>query len=536
MSILDSIAGMFRGAEPVARTEPTPISAGFHGDTIYDAASSKNGMRNWNPSMGSADSDFNYEADVIRGRARDADRNQPLGNATVSTMVYNVVGKGLTPIPDPNYRALGKSKEWADEWKIIVQAEAESYFNSTDVDATGMDDFGHMTAQVFQSDLVNGGIIEIPLWREDIAPHRATDYRTTMQLVEIDRLCNPNDEMDSEFMRKGVEIDKNGEPVAYHILKTHPGDIFLGSTAFNREWERIPAWTPWGRQRVLHVFNRERVGANRGEPLLSGVLSEYKDIDTAMKAELDAVVANAFVALVAESPIPGDMIKEIFGTVDNYMALRGQFKARPKPGMIAGLFPGDKLSSFTSSRPNVNFGPFIDYLARGSAAATGQPLEMVRREYAKMNYSSMRGMMVDAARTYSTFGSRLKRRHCTPIYQLWFEDAVDLGRVPDVDLNGLYENWSAWTGVDWMGEGEGWVDPVKEADAAHNRVVYGFSSLKDENASKGKDWRKVADQRATERDYYVNVLKMNYPGDEAPTVAPIVQVPEAVEEEENANV
>jgi len=47
--------------------------------------------------------------------------------------------------------------------------------------------------------------------------------------------------------------------------------------------------------------------------------------------------------------------------------------------------------------------------------------------------------------------------------------------------------------------GRGWIDPVKEAQAAQLRMEIGISTLEDECAEQGKDWEEVLEQRAREK-------------------------------------
>ncbi|MBE7732164.1 phage portal protein [Devosia faecipullorum] len=512
-----------------ARGNPIQRHAGFGGDSQYDAASFKGELKNWSPFPGSADTDILPELGDIISRARDADRNQPVAKATISTMVQQVVGDGLRVVPTPNYRALGKTKEWADDWAQAVQSEADAYFGSTDCDLAGIEDFSSMTALVFQSTLMNGGTLALPHWRARSAPHRMTEYRTAFRLVEIDRLENPNGMMDTEFQRGGIDFDEDGEPIGYNILRHHPGDAIMG---FTREWDHVPAWTEWGRQRVVHVFSRDRIDQHRGVPVLATVLPDLKVADDYKSAELHAAVANALVALVAESPMGPEFIRDLFGDAETYLQMRAKNSPKFKSGMMAALFPGDKLAGFTPARPNANYGGFMESVLRPVSAASGMPLELVMRNFTTMNYSSLRGMMVEVKRAASTMRSWLTRRWCNPAYALWFEEAVDRGRVPDCTLDDLYENWSAWTKSRWLGSGSGWVDPNKEADAAHYRVAYGLGTLESECADQGENWRDIADQQATERKYYAS-RGMAYPGD-ANVGKPAPALKQADEEKTNA--
>jgi capsid protein len=50
----------------------------------------------------------------------------------------------------------------------------------------------------------------------------------------------------------------------------------------------------------------------------------------------------------------------------------------------------------------------------------------------------------------------------------------------------------------WIGPGRGWIDPVKEAEAAQIRMASMISTLEAECAEQGLDWNDVAEQRALE--------------------------------------
>jgi capsid protein len=50
----------------------------------------------------------------------------------------------------------------------------------------------------------------------------------------------------------------------------------------------------------------------------------------------------------------------------------------------------------------------------------------------------------------------------------------------------------------WIGPGRGWIDPVKEAQAAQIRLGTMISTLELECAEQGLDWNEVQEQRALE--------------------------------------
>ena len=61
---------------------------------------------------------------------------------------------------------------------------------------------------------------------------------TCVQVLDSDRLSNPNGVADDDFIRGGVEKDRYNAPIAYHFRNAHPGDV-LGSTSKSMTWERV---------------------------------------------------------------------------------------------------------------------------------------------------------------------------------------------------------------------------------------------------------------------------------------------------------
>jgi lambda family phage portal protein len=483
------------------------IQRGAYGDTQHAAASYDVELRGWSPAPGSADADNNYELYDIIPRARDRHRNDGLARGAVTTPVTAVVGAGLRCIPTPDYRALGKDKKWADEWAATVQSKIESVFNSTDIDASRHDDMGGLTALAMTQMMNNGGVIALPVWIED----GYTPYATSIHMIEIDRLSNPMGYPDTADRRGGIEIDEYGAPQAYWIRKAHPGDQYLyGFSAWN--WERIPAFTTWGRRRVIHFYKKERVGQNRGVPFISPVMGEFKVMNDATQSELNAAAANAIITYFVESQTDVEGLKTMFGSYENYLTARSKFQGKLKNKAIMPLFPGDKIQPGFTNRPNQNFGAFFDVIAKNISAGTGVPVEMIRKDFSRMNYSSARAMILEAWRDYQLMRAQLKKGWMQPVYELVFEELVDKGEIPDCSLEDYDRNRYAWTRMRVVGPGMGWVDPVKEAEAAHLRMTTGLSTLESECAEQGKDWREVLDQLKTERSYCAE-LGIPHPAD-----------------------
>lgn len=469
------------------------------GDSTWNAASFGRELKNWRSSSGSADSDNLYEKDLIAERSRDLSRNEPVADAIYSAHAMPTVGSGLRPIPDPDYVALGWTKEQSDKWRRKVKSLMRAYFDSTDADITGQNTFGFMTHQVLVSQMMNGGVVILPMYLE--SPQRSTKLGTTFQLVEIDQLSNPLGMPDTHHLRGGVEFGDYQRPVALHIQDQHPGDSFMLAGG-PPTWTRVPMYTEWGRRQALHVYDPKRIGQSHGIALLAAFMPEFHVLSEYKKAELSATMNNALVAAFVKSNMSSEQIAGMFDSPKDYMEYREKHSPKLEAGATIHMALGDELSAFLPGRPNANYTAFVETVLRQGLASVGLPLESGLRDFSKTNYSSARAALMEAWRVFSTQRQWLVNRFCQPVYELVFEEMVELGMIDDVDHDFLYDNWAALTRAKWIGPGRGWIDETKEADAAGLRMRNRISNLEVECANQGVDWEENLEQLITERNRF----------------------------------
>lgn len=454
-------------------------------------------LASWYPQMGSADSDTLSELPILVSRTRDLVRNNGIASGGVQTLADNVVGTGLRMQATPNIKALGMTAEEGAEWSRDTESKWRAYASSTACDARRRSNFPELSTLAFKSAVSNSDFLALPIWE----PEPLDKYATRFWLIESDRLCNPNGMPDSATLRCGHEINRFGRTLAYHIRKAHPGDVYVGGSLAG-EWERIPAVTPWGRRRVIYGAQLDRPEATRGKPLFSAVITQFKQLDRYAGAELDAAVTNAMIAAFVESPMEFSDLQEMLGgdatQVKSYMEHRAKpsARARLKSGAIIPLYPGEKITAFNPGRPATAFGGYMEAVLRHIAAGLNLPYELLLKDFSKTNYSSARAALLEAWRYFRSMRAWFASAWAQPCYELWLEEAVSKG---EVIAPGFYENRDAWCCARWIGAGRGWVDPVKEVQAAVLRIEKGLSTYEAECAEQGTDWEEVFQQQARER-------------------------------------
>jgi lambda family phage portal protein len=457
--------------------------------------------RDWFTSRGSADADTLTDITTLRPRSRDLVRNAPIATGAVNTVVQNAVGTGLALQPTPDIEVLGWTEDQGHEWSRHVGHEFEMWADSPDCDITRTQNFYEVQRLVFRSMLESGDVLAIIPMR----PLPFGVYKTCFQIIEADRLHSPfgdgqlaKDPSNKEFVTTnrvwgGVEVDATGAPVAYDILKSHPGSISFSSNGGFTAYDRVPAFgAKTGRRNVLHIFDRLRPDQNRGVPYLAPVMEIIKQLDRYTEAEaMRAVVSALFTVFIKSdngdqgfsgvtgSPVQSDEVE--LGT-----------------GKVVGLAPGEEVQFPAPNSPNSGFDPFVMSILRQIGVALELPFEILIKHFTA-SYSAARAAMLEAWKFFKSRRAFLATRFCQPVFEAWMDEAVAIGRI---EAPGYFSDpimRRAYLRAEWVGDAPGQIDPGKEADAAVTRIEAGMSTLKKETMElTGQNWDDLHPQRVKE--------------------------------------
>jgi lambda family phage portal protein len=454
-------------------------------------------LSTWVPSPGSADADLLTEQKIIYARARDLVRNNPIASGASQTFADNIVGSQLRLSSKPKHLLLGWEKQQASDWANTTESQFSTWADTTECDASRTQTLLDITTQALKSALVNGDGLAVMMW----VPRQDSTWSTRIQTIEADRLQTPPHLLNQQNMRNGVEIDQYGAPVAYWINRNHPGEVYTNLNTNPLDFERVPAFTSWGRRRVIHLFDKERSGQSRGKSIFAAVMREFRISGEYLGAELHAAAANALIAAFIESTLPDDQVAELFGSSSDeagsyWKTVADKFNRKKlESGMFMTLPVGTRLSGYNPNRPNTAFDGFMESIMRHIAAGINIPYELLLKDFSKSNYSSARAALLEAWRYFYAKRGWLQRFWLNPIYECWLEEAVNAGRVEAPDY---YQQRHAYNACRWVFAGRGWVDPVKEANAAKLRMDTCLSTQEAECAEQGVDWEDVQDQRVRE--------------------------------------
>lgn len=448
----------------------------------------QNGRRataTWQTGSGSPDQDTLYDLPTLRSRSRDLCRNAPLALGAINTTTTSVVGTGLKLQSRIDREFLGMSEPESDAWQTNTEREFRLWCESKECDSARTLDFYSMQSLVFRSALESGDCFALL----PIIDRKGSPYGTKVQLIEADRVTNKDNARDTNSLAGGVQMDANGAPVAYHVLKSHPG-------GFNpkKEWTVVSAFGGrTNRRNIVHLFDPRRPGQTRGVPYLAPVIETLKQLDRYTEAEIMAAVVSGMFTVFVKSEGNG------LGPFSGGTGANSDPDYKMSNGAVLDLAPGEDVSFADPNRPNTAFDPFVMAVLRQIGVALELPFEVLIKHFTA-SYSAAKAALLEAWRFFYGRRAWLSRNFCQPIYESWMEEAILIGRI---SAPGFFDDHSirkAYLGSEWIGDTAGQIDPVKEVEAAARRIELGLSTIAEETiALTGGDFDRNYPQIVKER-------------------------------------
>lgn len=508
-----------QASRELATMDARPITEKAMGGGLEGAERTTRETMKWSANMRSPDQTINPVKAEADARGQDMVQNDGYANGAVSLHRDNIVGSLYRLNAQPNYRVLGVSPEWAEQFQEVVEARFNVLANSPDcwLDVQRTRTFTSLVRLAVGCFVMTGEVLGTAEWIKDFR----RPCRTAVQMVSSFRLCNPNDTMDEKNLRRGVETDFRGRPIAYHFRSGYPTDPW----GFNYTWKRVEAEKPWGRKQVIHIIEQLLPDQTRGVADMVAVLKQMRMTKKFQEIVLQQAVVAATYAAAIESELPAAEVFTQMGggasanvgeaTVDgfnsylgNYMGQLAEFLDASKNISVDGvkmphLFPGTKLNVQSLQQPGGVGDGFEQSLLRHIAACLGLSYEQFTRDYTKTNYSSARASMVETWKGMQAKKTAVADRFATFVYQLWLEEEINAGNIPlppGKDASWFYEPMvkDALSQCSWIGASRGQIDELKETQAALLRIKGGLSTWEIESARLGLDWRDVFTQRSRE--------------------------------------
>lgn len=419
---------------------------------------------------------------TLRKRSVQLFKENPYARGAIRRLLRNEVHTGLNLESNPIASIIGLSEEeatlWAENTEINYNLWAE---DPEQCDFKKRDTLGKIAENARMTALISGDVVVVVrINRKTGLPH--------IELIDGTRVINPFGQTHAVNGNKivhGVELNKNGRHVAYHITTIKDGKT---------KNERIPCKGEKSGRRISWMIygSDKRLDEVRGEPILALVLYMLKELDRYKDAEQRAAVINAMIPLfvskaeksVGSTPFGKGAVKEgeISVIDDTGLTSRTVATTGNLPGMVMDeLAFGEKIESFNTQRPNVNLQKFEETIINVFAWCLELPPEILRLLFTN-SFSASRQANTEfniyLQYRFKTFGDEFYQ----PIYK---ELIITYVLLDHIEAPGLVEarrdpkKWqivTAWLNAFWAGLSRPSVDIKKDVAAAKEGLGAGIGT------------------------------------------------------------
>lgn len=304
------------------------------------------------------------------------------------------------------------------------------------------------------------------------------------ELVECDRIESPMEYYNNPKWEYGIKY-QDGEPVAYAVLKYHPGDS-LGIDLFNGSAEKsteVPA------EKMIHWFAQTRPEQKRGVPMLTPALPLYEHLRRWTMATISSAETAASISLYLKTNQPPGDGPAPLQPMDTFPIERNMMITMPEgwePHQVQGTHPDQSYKEFKRE--------IVTEMAR----CLSMPFNIAGCDSSEYNYASGR---LDHQTYFNRVG--VDEDDClihvvTPIAEAWLEEAkreFSLAiNVDDIEVDAF-----------WGGRKH--VDPSKVANANEKFLKTGQTTLDETYAERGLDFETEMERAAQTLGISVNGYK-----------------------------
>jgi lambda family phage portal protein len=373
-------------------------------------------------------------------------------------------------IKDPAYKDTEKRKAKTKE----IEARWKNWANHKDIDYEKIEDHAQMTYSTFWYRLLYGEFFKLYRYAPTLNKNPLT-----IQIIPPENIKGGVlPENSKNTLENGIEYDRRGRAVAYHIYNDNTGN----SIRVTKKGAKS------GRVFVVHDYISHNRKIKRGVGILVKSIPQLAKLSDFESLELKAAIINALFAVFIKPPSDSDGRPVVGGKIPS----KKIFKDKSKPttadldlelelmdvsegGIFLDELPaGHEPQSFDTKRPNVNFETFFNTVQRNICSSLNIPVSVVNYMF-KNNYSSTRGELMVFWYTVIRLMKNHGKNSCQPDYVAFLEGEVANGKL---DLPGWKdeEQKRAWSNANWNGNQRPDIDPLRSVKAAQEEQKFAYKT------------------------------------------------------------
>ena len=427
----------------------------------------------WTIDPGSINRWLRYELGRLVARSRSLARGDAYASKFIRSCVDNIAGPAPFTLQSKAKFLDGRFNDLAND---NIEAAWADRSRPGGVEITGKMSLGALHRLIIRCIARDGEVLLRVL--------RGGEFGSAgkLQILDIDRLDAQRNENlpGGGAIKLGVELNSYSRPVAYWVLKQHPGEMGEWNRGQERSYERIPA------EQIRHLFLPDWPEQVRGFPWMHAAMVRLYHLGGFEEAAVINARIGASKIATIESP-DGEPPESMITGKDS----AGNLLNDTEPGQYWTLPSGYSLGSFTPNFPDAAVQPFISACLRGAAAGLGMAYHSLANDPGAVNYSTARVALLEERDMWTAIQSWYIEHFVEPDAVDWMRGAINDGILPQTYWP--YRNTLRFQPKTWK-----WIDPQKEGQAKIEALAAKLTSRTRISAETGEDWEDIADELAAE--------------------------------------
>lgn len=427
------------------------------------------------------------DRETISFIARDMLRNNARVVKGRRQLTSNVIAAGILP-------TVKFAKGAGENIQTQIEGLITDHCMTTDFDVDGRVNMLGQQSVGFGTIVGDGEVLYRRRFRK---PSDGFPLNFQVQMLETDFLNTQIDGLlsNGNHAVQGIEFNKLGQRVFYHLFEHHPG----GRQGGMPRTRRVAA------ENIIHAFDMTRPGQQRGVSWFAPVMTLLHDLHKYQDGQVKRQEIASLFAAIFTSEKTGDALEEEMGEL--------------AAGSILKI-GSDESIDFTNPPSVEGYGDFMKATDRVIAASIGTTYEGFTGDYSNVNYTSGRMARTDTDPAVQNWQRNLMIVQVCARFGIWIKEGIQ--DVTDIDPKSY--------GIDWTPPTRPVVDPTKDYKADAQAVAAGQTSRRAVIRRRGEDPLKVEAEILEERKWErENDLAFGKAGETAP--APKTTKPKGAKDE-----
>ena len=431
--------------------------------------------------------DYELDVDVLRARSWQLYLESEICQMGINRFARWVIGRGLTLQAIPETDVLQSEGIRLDSEKFNAQTESrfKVYSDSKIADFSDMKSLNELAHTAYVNSIVGGDVLVIL---------RLVNGIVKVQLIDSCHISNPTDVGVSptgdvlyrgNILRNGVELDKNGKQIAYHVQYTP------------FEWRRIPARNAkTGQIMAFLVYGLDfRMDGTRGMPILSSVIETAKKLERYKEAAVGGAEERQKIPYFIEHGVNStneNPLNKGLAKIKDFNPNRDDVPVDELGNQLASEvyattnkmtfnMPNDSTIKSLGVSQEMSFKEFYNTVSDDVFSTIGIPPNVARMLY-DSNFSASRAALKDWEHTLEVTRARFYRMFYAPIYALWLDTEILKNKIQAQGyISALMRRdemvLAAYRSADWTGDNVPHIDPEKEVRAERLKLGAKFDNV-----------------------------------------------------------